>query len=185
MDNKKIRDLEIVGIIFTYSLGTFLKYSCQIFDWDVWTIIFGAVNSSAWETIKSFTMPYLVWAAIEFCLTKIPIKKFVVSKIAGLYTIISLFIIEFAFSLSIFDWTPQLINVFTCFLWILASFCISYKILVSISDINDVFVLCIFMMILFFSMYLSFTINPPHLNLFKDNILQIYGIPICLNMCGV
>ncbi len=179
MDNKKIRNLEIAGIFFTYLLGTFLRYSCQIFNWEIWTILCGAVNESAWETTKCFTLPYLIWAAIEFCLIKMPIKKFIVSKTAGIYTIISLFVVEFSLAQAVSEWTPGLLNIFTCLIWVSLGFYISYKTSVYRHVLDDLLVFCVFMMILFFSMYLSFTINPPHINFFRDNIMQIYGIPMC------
>lgn len=179
MDNKKLVKIEIAGVLFTYFSGIFLKQASKIFDFNVWTIIFGAVNNSLWEEMKCFAFPYLIWACIEFCMIKPPLRIFTVSKSTGLYAIISLFIIQFAFSFVLFDNSFDLIKIMTELIWCIIAHYVSYKILTSGTDVNDIFILSIFMIILFLSMYLSFTVNPPHFKIFKDAQMQIYGIPMC------
>lgn len=175
---RKFINLEIVGIFFTYFLGLFLKYSCIIFNWEVWTLIFGAVNQSTWEEIKVFTLPYVIWSGVEFCTYQISFKRFVVAKTLGLYSILILFISEFALCSIYYDVIPNLFRIIVEGLVCISIYFISYKILNKNFYIGDIFVLSIFLDILFISMYLSFTINPPHLNVFKDMTLNLFGIPL-------
>lgn len=175
---KRFISLEVAGIFFTYFLGIFLRYSCKIFNLEVWTIIFGSVNKSTWEEIKAFSLPYIVWAGVEFCVEQVSIKRFIVAKTYGLYSFLILFILEFAFFSIYYDTIPDVFRIVIEGLVCVFSHFVSYKTLNKDSYIGDIFILSVFMDILFFSMYLSFTINPPHLNIFKDSTLNLFGIPM-------
>lgn len=178
MRGENIKKIEFLGVVISSAISIFMINICKISSLDVWPVLLGAINESAWEKIKVFTIYFLIWGAIEFCLIKIPAKRFIVAKVAGVYLFIFLFILEFAFkSLGniAFD---GLIDTILWIIWYAVSFYVSYIILISDIYIDDLFIFSLLMLILYFSMYLSFTINPPHISLFKDDSLQIYGIPL-------
>lgn len=176
--NIELKKLEIIGVIFVFVVCKSLKIINENFNTNVLMVMFGPVNNSCWEEIKIFTFYFLFWSAIEFCTLKIPFKKFIIAKICSVYLLAGFLIIKFAVFSVLPIVLPEFIeNIFTI-LSCCTAFYVSYKIVNSYVYINDLFVLSIFMLALYFSMYLSFSINPPHISLFKDEILQIYGIPV-------
>ena len=177
LKNKEFKILEITGVIFVFVICKLLKIISESLTANVLMVMFGPVNNSCWEEIKIFTFYFLIWGAIELCTLKIPFKKFIIAKICAVYVLAGFLILKYViFSVLPFSW-PEFINNILTLLSCFATFYISYKIVNAYVYINDLFVLSIFMLTLYFSMYLSFTINPPHLSLFKDELLQIYGIP--------
>ena len=172
-----LKNLETLGVIFIFVICKLLKIIGEIFTINVLMVIFGPVNNSCWEEIKIFTFYFLIWGAIEFSTLKTPFKKFIIAKICSAYVLAGFLTIKFVV-FSILPWgLPEFINNILTILSCCSAFYISYKIINSHVYINDLFVLSMFMLALYFSMYLSFTINPPHFSLFKDENLQIYGIP--------
>lgn len=77
--------MEIMGVLFTFLMGTLLHF---VYTWSngaVWSILFGAINESVWEHVKIFAMPYLLWGVFELACARPYFKMFVISKVVGLY----------------------------------------------------------------------------------------------------
>lgn len=177
MENKKFKNYETIGVFFTYMMGIFLRYCFIMFEGQVWTLIIGAVNTSIWEYIKIFSMPYIFWGCLEFCAIRVPFKKFIVAKAAGLYSIIAIFLLLFSISFMFCNLKPDTFWLTISLIACIISHLISSKIINFNTQADDLFTICMFSFILFFSMYLSFTINPPHINIFRDMKTGIHGIP--------
>lgn len=168
--------MEIVGVLFTFIMGTILHFAYDWFGRDVRVIIFSAVNESVWEHIKIFTMPYIIWAVIEMMIIRVPKKKFIVSKVLGVYMLSAVTIVFFYTYTSILGKHVLIIDIVSIFVWICLSYIISYKLTCSQLRIEKAFTLAMFAFAIFLSMYLSFTVNPPRLELFRDPITNTYGI---------
>lgn len=168
--------LSIIGIIICFITSSLLHFSYDWSDGSVWSIIFAAANESIWEHIKILTLPYLLWSFIELSFLKIPLKKLIISKTVGVYSISLLTIVFFKLYTSITGKSIVFIDIFSAFLWIFAGFFISYKILNSNINFHSFFVPALFALLLFITMYLSFTVCPPKIDIFLDPISESYGI---------
>lgn len=171
-----LTQLSIIGIIICFIASCLLHFSYDWSNGSVWSILFAAANESIWEHIKILTLPYLLWSFIELSFLKIPLKKLIISKTVGVYSISLLTIAFFKLYTSITGKSIVFIDIFSAFLWIAAGFFISYKILNSNIDFNSFFVPASFALLLFITMYLSFTVCPPKIDIFLDPISESYGI---------
>lgn len=181
MEYKKFKKLEILGVFICYIMACLLHFLYGWINGNVWGIIFGSVNESVWEHIKIFTMPYLFWAGIELAIVRIPLKKMMVAKIVGIYTII-FSIISYFYTYTFFTKKTILIFDLICsFLCLVLSFFMSYKLITSKLNIEKWYHTSLCALVLFVIMYLSFTIYPPKLPLFKDPITNSYGLTFNVN----
>lgn len=169
--------LEVAGVFVVFICGALLHFVYEWSEGNVCSILFGAVNESVWEHIKIFAMPYAAWSIIELAAASPYFKQFVAAKVIGLYAL-SIMIIAFFYLYTAFTGHSILwIDIISVFVWIALSFYISYKLTISYKDLRNWFSLAVFMLILYFAMYFGFTAAPPHIELFRDPVTGIYGIP--------
>ena len=99
MTEGKWRRLEWWGIPLILSAMIGLHYGYRLSGGAMWSILFGSVNESAWEHVKALLLPYLAWAAIEWCAVRVPLRRMAVAKAAGAFLMagvfISLYFLEF------------------------------------------------------------------------------------------
>lgn len=174
MDNK-LKNLEILGIFFTFLSGILLKFCYTLSNMSVWSIFIGAVNSSIWEYTKIFLIPYVIWGILELAMfKKVSLKAFVISKVIGLYSIALLNIIIISILRSILSNNISYIEIIIFFISSIAGFTLSY---LSYRNVKEsLFSVFFFLMLLSISMIISFTVNPPMINLFKDPLSSTYGL---------
>lgn len=178
MNKELFKKMEIGGVFAVFLAGTLLHF---VYDWSngsAAAVLFGAVNESVWEHVKIFTMPYAAWAVIELAAAMPPFKQFVVAKIAGLYTLGILTIVFFYVYTGIIGSSILWLDILSVFVWIAVSFWVSYKLTYCVKDLRFLFLLSVVMLLLFGAMYFSFTAAPPHLELFKDPVTGMYGVPV-------
>ena len=170
--------LEIIGVIVTFILGLFLHYSISISNMSIWAIVFGSVNQSIWEHAKSFSMPYIIWSLIELCIIRLPFKKFVVSKIIGLYSLVIGVILSLSIYLGLIGNHSFILDIAVSFIFIFIAYVVSYKLATSKYHLEELFVISLLMLVLFLSMYLTFSFVPPKINLFLDYTKGSYGMSL-------
>ncbi|HHZ06357.1 MAG TPA: hypothetical protein GX401_06175 [Clostridiales bacterium] len=176
MKKDLFKRLEIIGVFVVFISGALLHF---LYNWNggVCGVLFGAVNESVWEHIKIFAMPYVAWSIIELAISAPYFKRFVIGKVLGLYTL-SVLIAGFYYLYSgIIGRSVLAVDIISVFLWIGIAFYISYNIVVSDKEIRQFFTLSLYMLLLYFAMYFSFTVAPPHIDLFRDPNTGTYGIP--------
>ncbi|MDO4731267.1 MAG: DUF6512 family protein [Clostridia bacterium] len=174
--NITIKNLEIAGIFFSFISATLLHFS---YDWsggNVLSIMFGAINESVWEHIKILTIPYIFWAGLEICMVRISLKKLIIAKALGVYTIAILTIVVNMIYTLILGNNVVWLDIFLAFLWLATGYAVSERVLRMDIATDKYFTICVFLMVLFIVMLLSFTINPPHIGIFLDPITNTYGI---------
>lgn len=176
MNIKLFKNLEIVGAFFLFGLATLLHFVYELTNGSVFSILFGAVNESVWENTKIFLVAYSVWAIVELLVSNVHFKRFVVSKVIGVYFLCA-FIICMHYIVSLFTdkpiiWADIAIGIIGV---ILAQF-ISYKLTVGSSNIQLYFIPSLFLLGLFFIGLFSFTVFPPHLEVFRDEQTGFFGI---------
>lgn len=174
--NINIIQLYIIGTVVCFISATLLHFSYDWSNGSVWSILFAAANESIWEHIKILTLPYLLWSFIELSVLKVPLKKLIVAKTAGTYFITFATIVFFKFYTSITKRSVVFVDITSAFLWIAIAFFITYKILNSDINFNLLFTPAVFALLLFIVMFLTFTINPPQIDVFLDPISNSYGI---------
>lgn len=176
MDKKLFKNLEIIGVLVVFGLAFVFHF---IYEWtnaSVFSILFGAVNESVWENTKIFLIAYAIWALIEVLVSNVNFKPFVVAKVVGLY-FIGVFIIVLHYISVLFvgesvGWFDITLGVLSC----IFSQLISYKLVTEKPDIAQYFIPSLFLLGLFLIGFFSFTVFPPHLELFRDERTGFYGI---------
>lgn len=170
------RNLEITGSVFIFVLACILHYIYDFTDGSVFSILFGAVNESVWENTKIFLIAYAIWALVELLVSNVYFKLFVVGKVFSIY-FMGVFIVVLHYLLSLFVGDKMVgvdigIGIFS----IVFSQLISYKIVMSSKNYGNYFVPALFLLGLFLVAYFSFTIFPPHMEIFRDELSGFYGI---------
>lgn len=173
---KRLFKYEIAGTVFTFIAATLLHFVYKWTNGEVWAIMIGAVNESVWEHIKIFALPYILWGIFELAILKVPVKRLIVAKTLGLYILSALTIVFFYSYTAILGTSVLIVDIISVFVWVVLAHLISYKIMKSSSKIEMFFTISCFALAIFLSMYLSFTVNPPELELFRDPKTNLYGV---------
>lgn len=176
MPKKLFIRLEIIGAFFSYLMVLFLHNGYYIIQSKVIAILFTSVNNSVWEHVKVFTLPYVFWCFIELCFIQEPFKKFVVSKIIGLYFLILSTTIVFSLYFAIIGKSSFIFDVVFAGILIALSYYISYLLINSKLNFNRYFYLALVFLAIFLSVYMVFTVTPPKVNLFRDPFTGYYGL---------
>ena len=174
--NKRLLKYEIIGTFFTFICASLLHFVYRWTNGAVWTIIIGAVNESVWEHIKIFALPYILWGIIELAVLQVPARRLIVTKTLGLYILSSITIVFFYSYTTIIGTSIVIVDIISVFVWVMLAHTISYKLMISKAKIEQFFTPACLALAIYLSMYISFTINPPHLELFRDPLTNLYGI---------
>lgn len=175
MQNKLMK-LEIAGIFFTILMSVFLQNLYALCHREIIGVIFGSVNDSIWEIAKTVLFSYLLWGVIEMLAIRMPFKRFVASKVLSLYFLGISYILT-CLVFSGFDSTAHSLSDFTSVIICtgLASF-LTFRLMFSRFEIQNLFAISFFLLLLFGAMYCSFTPFPPHCFIFMDRTNGLYGI---------
>ena len=175
MDRKKIRNLHIIGAIFSVLFGSLLHFSFELSGYWKPMALISAVNESTWEHIKMAFWSTLIFAIIEFFIYGRRNKNFFLAKTISLYIMTILIavifwaytrIIEDALIWDIMDFVLSIIIGYVVSYYIAISQK-NYRILKFLSIILFVVILAAFCLLSYFPL-----INP----LFREPITGGYGI---------
>lgn len=176
MNKKTFLILELVGVIAVYLTAVFLHFAFDLTNGSVLSIVFGAINESVWEHVKIFAAGFVFWALLELMWVRPPFCKYVVAKTISLY-FLSISIIVFFYTYNLFTKSPIFIlDIISSFVFVILSQYISYRLTTSDLKIEYYFSVAVMLLLMFFTMFFSFTIFPPKLDLFKDPLTNTYGI---------
>ena len=176
MDIRLFKKLEIVGAVFVFLLAVLLHFAYELTDGSVISILFGAVNESVWENTKIFLVAYSVWAVVELLVSNVHFKPFVVGKVAGVYAL-CLFIIISHYLIKAFSGkTVVWVDITMGIIGIIVAQLLSYRLAVNSEASQPYFYPALVFLALFFVCIFSFTVFPPHLELFRDAETGFYGI---------
>ncbi|MCH5201952.1 MAG: hypothetical protein J1F17_01990 [Oscillospiraceae bacterium] len=176
MNIKFYRNLEIVGVFLVFGLSVLFHFIYDLTDGSVFSILFGAVNESVWENTKIFLIAYSIWAVVELLVSNVHFKKFVVSKVLGVYFMGGIIIIV-NYIITLFSEEPACaVHIVLGFLAVVFSQLLSYKLVTGSKDMGEYFVPSLFLLGLFLVAFFSFTVFPPHLGIFRDDTTGFYGI---------
>lgn len=177
MNKEWFRKMEVAGIAIVLITSVALQYMNVWTEKNVCAVLFGAVNDSLWEKIKILAMPYVVWSIIELACAKPYFKQYVVSKVTGLYIMTFIMIFLMALYGAFADQENMVVNIVIALISTILAHVASYNMTLAQGDFRKWFAVAIFLLLLYFTMYFSFTAAPPHLGIFKDPGTGLYGIP--------
>lgn len=176
MNNKKLAYMEFIGSAFVFSFGMLVKYAFVLSEGDVWSYFISSVNNSVWEQMKPFTFPFFIWSVIELAILRLPVIRFVPSKVAAFYIYWSAGLFYMVIYNSFFNGLWRILLFIGLFIIILISHYISYKIITKSKIIPSFFIPSLVALVLFIAMFIVFTPYAPHGALFYDSISGGYGL---------
>lgn len=167
----------VVGAAFIFAFGLLIHYSYIFSEGTVWSILISSINGSPWETLKPFSISYIMWIVIELSILRPSLLHFVCAKILALYFGAAMIII---YSLLTLEYINSLLfeSLFFggIFLIIIAAQLISYRIYYSNVKIEIFWIPLLLALFLFLVMILFFSLYPPHFIVFCDIKSGMFGL---------
>ena len=177
MKNKCFAVSEAVGCFVIYAAATLLHFVFSLFGPGALTILFGAVNESIWEHVKVFSAAYAGYALLQLLWIKTEFRRYVAAKCAGLYTLMGGIIALHCGYTAITGKAVAWIDLAGAAVIVALAQLLSYKLVVSRLPLRDYFAPAVFLLMLYYLMFFSFTIYPPKLELFRDPVSGVFGYP--------
>lgn len=172
----RLKKFEIAGILFVIILSIFLQNLFNLTDRNLIGVMFGSVNNSIWEFTKTLLLPYFLWSMIELLSVRTPFRRFVVSKTVSLYFLgLSYILITLVTNLLglCTNALPELVAAAVC---VAMTQFLSMRLIRSNFNTQNLYYPSIFLLLLFIALFLSFTVFPPEMYIFKDRDTGLYGI---------
>ncbi len=178
MLEKRIGILNIIGIIFTAGIGTFLHFLFELSGENIIAGLFSAVNESTWEHLKLFFMPYLIFTFIEYLLYGKFLDNFFTAKLLGAFIGMGSTIILFYTCTGIIGKNIGWLNILIFFISVIAAYAFSYIMTVK-EPMGTTPIWERLSLISFFIMaalFFVFTFYPPKIGLFRSAADGSFGI---------
>lgn len=173
---KRLKRYEIIGFIITSIVGTIFHFIYNLSGKIFLIGLIAPINESPWEHMKLMFIPYFVYAIIESFLIKDDYKSIFYSKLVGILVgmvcTLSLFYTITGASGRLIDW----FNILTFFIGLAVAYLISYNMIRTYHDTETNNKIALVIMIIMIAIFITLTINPPHIPLFQDPITKTYGI---------
>ena len=168
---KKIRNWQIVAVLFTLILGTLLHFT---YEWSGNNQIvgtFSAINESTWEHLKLLFFPMLIFAIFEGINIYKETNNYIEAKTIGIIFGM-LFITVFFFTYTgIIGTNFAVLDIGSFFVGVILSEVIAYKIMQMKSfSTNKTKRISIILIIIITLCFIIFTFNPPNINYFRDPV---------------
>ena len=168
---KKIRNWQIVAVLFTLVLGTLLHFT---YEWSGNNQIvgtFSAINESTWEHLKLIFFPMLIFAIFEGINIYKETNNYIEAKTIGIIFGM-LFITVFFFTYTgIIGTNFAVLDIGSFFVGVILSEVIAYKIMQMKSfSTNKTKRISIILIIIITLCFIIFTFNPPNINYFRDPV---------------
>lgn len=176
MNKKAIFISEAAGWAVICSAAVFLHFAYELSGRSALGLLFGAVNESVWEHVKVFGAAYTGWALLQLIWLKVPFRRYVTAKCAGLYLLTGGMIVFYYGYTAITGTNILAVDIISSLvLTALAQF-LSFRLETDDRVNGDLFAPSLMLIMLFYLMFFSFTIFPPRIGLFRDPISGGYGI---------
>ncbi len=176
MDTKKLKYMEICGVGVTFLIWIALHRTNSMESDHLINLLFGSVNKSSWEMVKTLLLGGLFWGAVELFCAKPYFRAFVAAKTAAIYITAPLYcgivtiIRSSADSMGLF-WESAAILCASSVLHFS-----SYILYSQVDCLQNYFIPALFLLLLFSVCYVCFTPFPPKTPFFYDYENGVYGI---------
>ena len=165
--NRKFFCSELAGGAFTAVCSCLMRHLRAWNGDGLLGILFGSVNSSAWECCKTLLLPTLIWAVLEALALRLSIHRFSVAKTAALYLLGTGYLLLR---------TAGLGDAAAAAVMLAAAIALSCALYCSALPLQWLFAPSVVLLFLFTALYFSLTPFPPHTPLFRDSDTGLYGI---------
>ena len=168
---KKIRNWQIVAVLFTLVLGTLLHFTYEWSGNNQIVETFSAINESTWEHLKLLFFPMLIFAIFEGINIYKETNNYIEAKTLGIIFGM-LFITVFFFTYTgIIGTNFAVLDIGSFFVGVILSEIIAYKIMRMKSfSTNKTKRISIILIIIITLCFIIFTFNPPNINYFRDPV---------------
>lgn len=174
MNKRKIRNYQIVSIIFVCILGTLLHFTYELSGGNQLVASFSAVNESVWEHLKLLFFPMLLSTIIGYVYIGKNTSNFICAKTLGIIASMLFIVIFFYTYTGIIGKSIVFIDIASFFVAVILGECIAYKLITSNFKCNNIVAIITLTIILI--CFIVFTYSPPNLEIFKDPVTNQYGI---------
>lgn len=168
----------IGGTLVSFGLAAALHF---LYEWSGklrFVAIFALVNESVWEHVKILLWPYLLWSFAVYYFLKPDVRRLVVARTAGAYTVALLTICVFYIYTGILGQSVTWFDILSAGLWLLVGEIVSLRVLNARWSTNEYYLIALAAMVLLVVMLLCFTVSPPRLGLFADPVTGLYGLEV-------
>ena len=168
MKNKCYAITEIAGCGVIGVAAILLRYLFRWFGPGALTIVFGSVNGSVWEEIKVFSGAYIGYGLFELLWIRVGFRRYVAAKCAGLYGLMGGIIAFHYIAVWLFPAAAQKAEPIAAIILTSLAQLLASKLVLSDLTPEDYFAPAVFLLMLYYLMFFSFTIYPPKAELFRD-----------------
>ncbi len=173
---KELKKFEIIGVFFVSAMSVFLSNLYELSGYSLVGILFGSANNSIWESLKAMVLPFAVWAIIEMMIIHPRLHKLAVVKVIMLYAVSALYILLSIVVSSVMSEKNLIVQLILTAVCSAVGAIFTYKLYFSWFELEKLFAPFVFLLLLFFAFYFSFTPFPPHIKIFFDPSAGLYGI---------
>lgn len=168
---KKIRNWQIVTVLFTLILGTLLHFT---YEWSGNNQIvgtFSAINESTWEHLKLLFFPMLIFAIFEGINIYKETNNYIEAKtIAIIFGMLFITVFFFTYT-GIIGTNFAVLDIGSFFVGVIFSEIITYKIMQMKSfSTNKTKTISIILISILVLCFIFFTFNTPNINYFRDPV---------------
>ena len=163
---KRVKNFQIVSIIFVWIAGTLLHFTHDWFPDSVVFSIISAVNESTWEHLKLVFFPMLFMAIVGYFYNK-DIKNFLYAKFVSIFIAMSFIVVFFYTYTGVIGRNIAVLVIGSFFVAVVLGEFYAYRIMISNkSKINSAVAVSILVAILL--CFAIFTYYPPSIGLFEN-----------------
>ncbi len=175
MNNKLFKN-SVIGFVFVSVLGTLGHF---LYKWSGYNLLIGLffpVNESVWEHLKLLFFPYLIWTIIQYFLQDKKCEIIIAKSIGAIAGMLSIVMFFYTYT-GISGKTIDILNVISFFIGVIIAFAVDYLI-IKFKKLNNpkLSIVGIIIFIIICAMFVTFTVVPPLIPLFKDPQTATYGI---------
>lgn len=167
---------EIVGLVFIVTVGRAFHYLFGQFPTLVTSLI-APVNESAWEHVKLFFAPVLLFALLEIPFIRKVGHNLLVARVAGIFAMIVVGLTITPIHMALFPHGGALGHVLTYMLAIALGQMVSYRLLRAPVLHRGWTLLAGVALLILGVLLVFFTFWQPPVELFRDPLLDRYGMP--------
>lgn len=166
---KRVKNFQIVSIIFVWITGTLLHFTHDWFPNSAVFTIISAVNESTWEHLKLVFFPMLFMTVIGYFYNK-DINNFLYAKLASILVAMSFIVVFFYTYTGIIGRNFAVLDIGSFFVAVALGEYYAYKIMLSDKDkIRSA--LAVAILVVIFLCFAIFTYYPPSIGLFANPLI--------------
>lgn len=165
---KKIRNFQIISVIFVWIVGTLLHFTHEWFPNSTIFTIISAVNESTWEHLKLVFFPMLCMTIIGYFYNK-SVKNFLYAKLISILIAMSFIVVFFYTYTGIIGRNFAVLDIGSFFVAVILGEYFAYRIMISDKKRHNSSI-SIAILIAILIGFTVFTYYPPNIGLFENPV---------------